>query len=186
MADYIPYVFVRGARAGDPQSLAVKNSSCVFIPPDHILTQSLKMHKYTKRDSKLMHLCIDLHEGVVMKLLIVDDSAIMRRAIEKYLATKRFTLVGTAEDGENALRMFSKFLPDLVTMDITMPKMDGLTCLEKMLLIKPDTRILVVSALKDPVTGLQALKKGAKGFLPKPFTAAELQREVEELLRNQT
>jgi two-component system chemotaxis response regulator CheY len=129
---------------------------------------------------------MNMHKGVVMKLLIVDDSAIMRRAIAKYLETRRFTLVGTAEDGESALRMFSKFLPDLVTLDITMPKLDGLTCLEKMLAIKPDTKILVVSALKDPVTGLQALKKGAKGFLPKPFTAVELQREVGELLECQT
>lgn len=118
-----------------------------------------------------------------MKLLIVDDSNIMRRAIEKYLEAKQFTLVGTAADGEAALRLFFQFLPDLVTLDITMPKMDGLTCLEKMLAIKPDAKILVISALKDPVTGLQALKKGAKGFLPKPFTAAELQKEIEEILR---
>jgi two-component system chemotaxis response regulator CheY len=60
--------------------------------------------------------------------------------------------------------------------------MDGLTCLEKMLAIKPDAKILVISALKDPVTGLQALKKGARGFLPKPFTAAELRREIEDVL----
>ncbi|MDR2747621.1 MAG: response regulator [Treponema sp.] len=117
-----------------------------------------------------------------MKLLIVDDSNIMRRAIEKYLEHKQFTLVGTAADGEAALRIFSQSLPDLVTMDITMPRMDGLTCLDKMLAIKPDAKILVISALKDPVTGLQALKKGAVGFLPKPFTAAELQKEIEEVL----
>jgi two-component system chemotaxis response regulator CheY len=117
-----------------------------------------------------------------MKLLIVDDSNIMRRAIEKYLESKHFTLVGTAADGEAAVRLFSQYLPDLVTLDITMPKMDGLTCLEKMLSIKPEAKILVVSALKDHVTGLQALKKGAKGFLPKPFTAAELQREIEDVL----
>jgi two-component system chemotaxis response regulator CheY len=117
-----------------------------------------------------------------MKLLIVDDSNIMRRAIEKYLEAKRFTLVETAADGEAAMRIFSQSLPDLVTLDITMPKMDGLTCLEKMLAIKPEAKILVVSALKDSVTGLQALKKGAKGFLPKPFTAEELQREINDIL----
>jgi two-component system chemotaxis response regulator CheY len=117
-----------------------------------------------------------------MKLLIVDDSNIMRRVIEKYLADKQFTLVGTAADGEAALRIFSQSLPDLVTLDITMPKMDGLSCLDRMLTIKPDTKILVVSALKDSVTGLQALKKGAAGFLSKPFTAEELQKEIEEIL----
>jgi two-component system chemotaxis response regulator CheY len=117
-----------------------------------------------------------------VKLLIVDDSNIMRRAIEKYLEQKQFTLVGAAADGESAIQMFSQFLPDLVTLDITMPKMDGLTCLEKMLSIKPDAKILVISALKDPVTGLQALKKGARGFLPKPFTAQALQQEIEDII----
>ncbi|MDR0876757.1 MAG: response regulator [Treponema sp.] len=117
-----------------------------------------------------------------MKLLIVDDSNIMRRAIEKYLAEKQFTLVGTAADGETALQLFAKHLPDLVTLDITMPKMDGLTCLDRMLQIKPDTKILVISALKDASTGLQALKKGAKGFLPKPFTAVQLQKEIDEIM----
>lgn len=119
-----------------------------------------------------------------MKLLIADDSNIMRRAIEKYLADKRFTLVGSAGDGETALRLFSQFRPDVVTLDITMPKMDGLTCLEKMLAIKPTAKILIVSALRDSLTGLQALKKGAKGFLPKPFTAEELQMEIDDLLGN--
>jgi two-component system chemotaxis response regulator CheY len=51
-----------------------------------------------------------------------------------------------------------------------------------MLSIKPDAKILVISALKDPVTGLQALKKGARGFLPKPFTAQALQREIEDII----
>ncbi|MDR2608184.1 MAG: response regulator, partial [Treponema sp.] len=87
-----------------------------------------------------------------MKLLIVDDSNIMRRAIEKYLASRQFTLVGTAADGEAALQLFSKHLPDLVTLDITMPRMDGLACLDQMLKLKPDVKVLIISALKDPAT----------------------------------
>lgn len=119
-----------------------------------------------------------------MKLLIVDDSNIMRRAIEKYLQNKRCTLVGTAADGEAALEIFKNELPDLVTLDITMPKMDGLACLEQMMKIKPDAKVLVISALKDPSTGLQALRLGAKGFLPKPFTAQELQEEIDAVLES--
>jgi two-component system chemotaxis response regulator CheY len=117
-----------------------------------------------------------------MKLLIVDDSNIMRRAIAKYLQKKTFTLVGTAADGEAAVQMFRKYLPDVVTLDITMPKMDGLSCLEQMLKIRPDAKILIISALKDPATGLQALKKGARGFLPKPFSAEQLVKEIDEIL----
>ncbi|MHC6203866.1 response regulator transcription factor [Breznakiellaceae bacterium SP9] len=117
-----------------------------------------------------------------MKLLVVDDSNTIRRAIEKYLAANNFTLVGTAPDGESALAIFKAQLPDLVTLDITMPKMDGLACLEAMLKIKPDAKILIVSALNDPATGLAALKKGAKGFLAKPFTALQLQTEIDNIL----
>jgi two-component system chemotaxis response regulator CheY len=104
-----------------------------------------------------------------MKLLVVDDSNIMRRAISKYLGNTSLELVGTAGDGMEALKLFRESLPDLVTMDITMPKMDGLDSLKKILEIKEDTKILVVSALSDKATGLKALTLGAKGFLSQAF-----------------
>jgi two-component system chemotaxis response regulator CheY len=113
-----------------------------------------------------------------MKLLVVDDSNIMRRAISKYLGNTSLELVGTAGDGMEALKLFQETLPDLVTMDITMPKMDGLDSLKKILEIKEDTKILVVSALSDKATGLKALTLGAKGFLSKPFTQEELVEEI--------
>lgn len=117
-----------------------------------------------------------------MKLLIVDDSNIMRRAIEKYLGTFGLECVGTAADGENALEMFRAHLPDVVTLDITMPKMDGLSCLDEIMKIKPDTRVIIISALKDPATGILAVKKGARGFLPKPFTSEDLCAEMRSCL----
>lgn len=117
-----------------------------------------------------------------MKLLIVDDSNIMRRAIEKYVKPFSLDIVGTASDGEMAVAMFRQHMPDLVTLDITMPRMDGLACLDEIMKMKPSTRVLVISALKDPATGLQALRKGARGFLPKPFTEAELQEEIRILV----
>ncbi len=113
-----------------------------------------------------------------MKLLIVDDSNIMRRAINKYLKDFDLEIVGTAGDGEAALTLCKEKKPDIVTLDITMPKMDGLTCLTEILKIAPKTKVLIISALKDNATGLQALKKGAMGFLPKPFTPGELQEEI--------
>jgi len=113
-----------------------------------------------------------------MKILIVDDSNIIRRAIEKYLHEFELECVGTAGDGESALVLFREYLPDIVTLDITMPRMDGLSCLEKIMQIKPDTRVLIISALKDAATGLQAVRKGARGFLAKPFTQQELKEEI--------
>jgi two-component system chemotaxis response regulator CheY len=108
----------------------------------------------------------------------------MRQTVEKYLAVKQFTLVGTAADGETAVRLFALHLPDVVTLDITMKKMDGLKCLDTMLSLKPDTKILLISDVNDTVKVIQALKKGAQGFLPKPFTAEQLQIEMDEVLKS--
>jgi two-component system chemotaxis response regulator CheY len=117
-----------------------------------------------------------------MKLLIVDDSLLMRKAVERSLADRNFT-VESASDGEMGLRMFSEILPDLVTLDISMPKMDGLTCLEKMLKIKPDARILMISSQTDTATASEVMEKGAAGILGKPFSGAQIQAKVDEILR---
>jgi two-component system chemotaxis response regulator CheY len=118
-----------------------------------------------------------------MKLLIVDDSLLMRKAVERSLASKNFTIVGSAADGEIGLRMFSETLPDLVTLDISMPKMDGLTCLVEMLKIKPDAKILMISSQTDTATALEAMGKGASGVLGKPFSGVQIQEKVDEILR---
>ena len=117
-----------------------------------------------------------------MKLLIVDDSLIMRRAIERTLAASRFTEIRSATNGRLALEEFDKFQPDVVTMDITMPEMDGLTCVDAILAKKPDAMILVVSALADKASAVEAIKRGAQGFLLKPVTAEGLQKAIDEIL----
>jgi two-component system, chemotaxis family, chemotaxis protein CheY len=113
-----------------------------------------------------------------MKLMIVDDSSIMRRAIGKYLTPLELELVATASNGQEAIDQFKATQPDLVTLDITMPQMDGLTCLTQLLALRPSIKVIVISALSDPATGLKALKLGAKSFLPKPFTEAQLVDEI--------
>ena len=110
--------------------------------------------------------------------MIVDDSSIMRRAIGKYLSTLNLELVATASNGQEAIEQCAATLPDLVTLDITMPHMDGLTCLGRLIALKPSVKVIVISALTDPATGLKALKAGAKSFLPKPFTEAQLVDEI--------
>jgi len=113
-----------------------------------------------------------------MKLMIVDDSSIMRRAIGKYLTPLNLELAATASNGQEALDQFKLVLPDLVTLDITMPQMDGLTCLAQIMALKPSVKVIVISALADQATGLKALKLAAKSFLPKPFTEAQLVDEI--------
>ena len=117
-----------------------------------------------------------------LKLLIVDDSFIIRQAIKKYLKKYNLEVVGTAENGKVALELFEKTNPDIVTLDITMPEIDGLTVLEEMIKINNDVKVMVVTALTDKATGLKAIKLGAKSYLPKPFTEEKLQESFERIL----
>lgn len=118
----------------------------------------------------------------MIKLMVVDDSNVIRRKIERSVDVDTLTVVGTASNGVEAIKIFQERLPDVVTMDITMPEMDGIECVTALLGIKPDTRILVVSALADKATAIEAIKRGANGFLCKPFSAEELNQAFHELL----
>ena len=117
------------------------------------------------------------------KLMIVDDSNIMRRRIERSQQFEELELVGTACNGLEAIEMFRKMDPDVVTMDLTMPQMDGIECIENIVKIKPAVRILVISALADKATAVEAMEKGANGFLNKPFTDRQLNEAIAELIR---
>ncbi len=117
-----------------------------------------------------------------MKLLIVDDSLIMRRAIERCVSTHRFEEIRVAINGRQAVEEFARFRPDLVTMDITMPEMDGLTAVELILKTNPRAIILVVSALADKATAVEAIKRGASGFLLKPITIESIQEALEDAI----
>lgn len=120
------------------------------------------------------------------KLMIVDDSMIICKVIEKNLTNFNVELVGMAADGKEALEKFKETSPDLVTLDITMPEMDGLTVLEKMIKINPDVKVMVVTALSDKATGLKAIKLGAKSFVGKPFTEDKLKESFQNLLTQLT
>ena len=116
------------------------------------------------------------------KLMIVDDSNIMRRRIERSQQFEDLQLVGTAGNGVEALELFKKTDPDVVTMDLTMPEMDGVECVQQLVAINSKVLILVVSALADKATAVDAIEKGANGFLCKPFTDRQLNDALEELL----
>ena len=116
------------------------------------------------------------------RLLIVDDSNIMRRRIERSQRIEELEVVGTAGNGVEALELARRTDPDLVTMDLTMPQMDGIECISRLIAMKPSVRILVVSALSDKATAVQAMEQGANGFLHKPFTDRQLNEAIAELI----
>lgn len=119
------------------------------------------------------------------KLLIVDDSNVIRNKIERDIQDghlSNLNVVGKAKDGKEALYLFRQHQPDFVTMDLTMPNIDGLSCIRSMIAMNSNINILVVSALADEYSGLLALQYGARGFLQKPFTDYELLQAVKEMM----
>lgn len=116
------------------------------------------------------------------RLMIVDDSNIIRNRIERSFADTDIQIVATASNGVEALEKFAQTQPTLITMDLTMPHMDGLECIQKLVAQGTGVDILVVSALSDKVTALQALQCGARGFICKPFSEEELVKALNRLI----
>ena len=117
-----------------------------------------------------------------LRMMIVDDSNVMRRRIERSQQNDQLEVVGTAVNGLDAVTKFKQLMPDVMTLDLTMPEMDGIECVEHVIKIKPDVLILVVSALADKATAVEAIEKGANGVLCKPFTDDQLNEALAELI----
>ena len=118
-------------------------------------------------------------------LMVVDDSQVFRNRIARLACDARLggvRVVAQAENGRVAVVLARQHQPDLVTMDLTMPEMDGPACLEALRTELPCARILVVSALSDRATALRALSRGAHGFLLKPFSDEQMIESLQELM----
>ena len=118
----------------------------------------------------------------VHRLMIVDDSNVIRRRIERAHDLPFVEFVGAARNGREAIDLHARTHPTIVTMDLTMPEMDGNDCVAELVKRDPDIRILVISALADKATAIDALEKGASGFLCKPFTDRQLNDALRKLI----
>lgn len=116
-------------------------------------------------------------------LMIVDDSDIIRNRIERTLQESNIKIVAQAKNGVEALHKFAEHKPSLITMDLTMPHMDGLECIQKIVAQGTGVSILVVSALADKETALKSLQYGARGFVCKPFGEDELNSALHRLIQ---
>jgi len=119
-----------------------------------------------------------------MTLLIVDDSLIIRQAIARFMESFDIEIIATAHNGDTALELYKKFLPDFVTLDITMPGLGGFSVLEEMTKINKNCKIIVITALSDKGTGLKALKMGASSYLNKPFGPQKFKSAFQRLLQD--
>ncbi|MGE5576273.1 MAG: response regulator [Syntrophothermus sp.] len=103
------------------------------------------------------------------KILIIDDAAFMRTMLKDILTKGGYEVVGEAESGTNAIEKFKELQPDLVTMDITMPEMDGISAVKEIKKINPNAVIIMCSAMGQQAMVIDAIQAGAKDFVVKPF-----------------
>lgn len=103
------------------------------------------------------------------KILVVDDAAFMRMMVKDILTKNGYEVVGEAENGIVAVEKYKETNPDLVTMDITMPEMDGITAVREIRKINPAANIIMCSAMGQQAMVIDAIQAGAKDFIVKPF-----------------
>lgn len=116
------------------------------------------------------------------RILIVDDSLFIRKTMREFLKAGSHDVAGEAENSEQALTLYRELKPDLVTMDIIMPRESGLEAIRRIREYDPNARIVVVSAMGQKKVVSQALELGAKGMVLKPVRAAELLARIAEAL----
>jgi len=121
--------------------------------------------------------------GSAYRVLIVDDSMFVTKQIGQILTSEGFEIVGTAVNGEDGVEKYKELYPnvDLVTMDITMPKMDGVTALEKIIEFDKEAKIVMVSALGKQDLVKKSLLLGAKNYIVKPLDRKKVLERVTNL-----
>jgi len=119
------------------------------------------------------------------KVLVVDDALFMRKMLIDILKKEGFEICGDAENGKDAIEQYKQLKPDLVTMDIVMPKMDevdGIGAVREIMKIDPQAKIIMVSAMGQHVLVVEAIQAGAKDFITKPFQPSRITEALKRLL----
>ena len=118
----------------------------------------------------------------MVRCMVVDDSAYARALIRKMLENNGHEIVAEAEDGEDAIKLFKKHRPDLITMDVLMPKKDGIEATKEIVDIDSDCKVLVCSSLRQDHFIREAKEAGASDFIIKPFGEIQLSTRINEIL----
>lgn len=106
---------------------------------------------------------------MAIRVLIVDDAAFMRMMVKDILSKNGYEVVGEAENGLKAVEKYQELKPDLTTMDITMPEMDGITAVKEIKKIDPNAKVIMCSAMGQQAMVIEAIQSGARDFIVKPF-----------------
>jgi two-component system chemotaxis response regulator CheY len=124
-------------------------------------------------------------EVKLKKVLIVDDTKFMRDILKNILKKKDLEIIGEASNGKEAVLKYQELKPDLVTMDIIMPEMDGIEAVKKIIQVDPSARILMCSAMGQQALVIEAIQAGARDFVIKPFQPARVLEAVDRALQGE-
>ncbi len=117
-----------------------------------------------------------------MKILVIDDSPFVAKAVTKALEGSEHSVVDNALNGQIGISKYVELKPDVITLDVTMPVMDGLETARKLFEINPDVKIIMLSAMGDEVLHNEAKQIGIKHFLTKPFKPDDLKSKLAEII----
>lgn len=117
------------------------------------------------------------------KVLVVDDAKFMRVTLTTILKQEKHEIAGEAENGQEAIRLFKETKPDLVTMDITMPLMNGIDALKEIMKLDPKAKVIVCSAMGQQKVVVEAIEIGAKDFIVKPFDENRVRETINHVLQ---
>lgn len=115
-------------------------------------------------------------------VLIVDDSRTSRRMLRNLLEEEGYTVVGEATNGQEGVQMFQQLKPDAVTMDITMPVLDGVEAMKMIHALNPATKIIMITAAGQQNKIIECLRDGASEFITKPFDANEIKETLKKVI----
>lgn len=118
---------------------------------------------------------------MAVRVLVVDDALFMRTVLKAMLTKNGYEVVGEAENGERAVARYQELSPDIVTMDITMPEMDGITAVKEIKKLDAKAKIIVCSAMGQQPMILEAVKAGAVDFIVKPFQEDRVIASIERV-----
>jgi two-component system, chemotaxis family, chemotaxis protein CheY len=116
------------------------------------------------------------------RVLIVDDAVVMRMMIKGILSKNGFEVVGEAQNGVEAVEKYRQLQPDLVTMDMVMPEMDGITAVKQIVATDPNAKIIMCTSMGQQALVVEAIQAGAKSFITKPFQPPKILETIQKVL----
>ncbi len=124
-------------------------------------------------------------DGSKFRVLVVDDSMFVAKQLTQILSSDGYEIVATAQDGKEGVDKYKELCPnvDLVTMDITMPKMDGITALEQIMAFDKNAKVVMVSALGKEELVKKSLMTGAKSYIIKPLDRKKVLERIAKVLQ---